>query len=118
MAKVRSRDAFARDGGYRGQRLEGLFCEELNSLLDGEVSDPRLYGVRVTRVELTCDGSSARVWFVMQSDGSTSLEKVQSALEHASGFLRSRLTEALPVKRSPELRFRHDPAAAVQSLEG
>ncbi len=117
MAKQRSRDAFARDGGFRGQRLEELFREELNSLLDGEVSDPRLDGARVTRVELTRDGSSARIWFVLPGDGSSSVEEVESALEHASGFLRRRLSEALPVKRSPELRFRHDPAASVQSLE-
>jgi ribosome-binding factor A len=117
MAKQRSRDTFARDGGFRGQRLEELFREELNSLFDGEVSDPRLDGARVTRVELTRDGSSARIWFAMPADVSASVEEVESALARASGFLRSRLTEALPVKRTPELRFRRDPAASVQSLE-
>jgi len=116
MAKhqQRSRDTFARDGGYRGQRLEGLFREELNSLLDGEVSDPRLYGVRVTRVELTRDGSSARVWFVTRTDDTASIDDVHAAFDRAAGFLRSRACESLPVKRSPELRFRHDPAAVLE----
>jgi len=116
MAKhqQRSRDSFARDAGYRGQRLEGLLREELNSLLDGEVSDPHLYGVRVTRVELTRDGSSARVWFVTRENPAPSRDEVHTAFERAAGFLRSRVCEAIPVKRSPELRFRHDPAAVIE----
>ena len=88
----------------------------MNSLLDGEVSDPRLYGVRVTRVELSRDGSSARVWFVTRTDGASSIDDVHGAFERAAGFLRSRACEALPVKRSPELRFRHDPAAVLAPL--
>lgn len=114
----RSREPFARDTGFRGPRLEGLFREELNSLLDNEVSDPRLDGARVSRVELTRDGSRARIWFVT-TNGLEGLSpaKIQAAFERASGFLRSRLCEALPLKRIPELRFRHDPAAVIQSCQ-
>jgi ribosome-binding factor A len=112
----RSRDSFARDTGFRGQRLEGLFREELNSLLNNEVSDPRLDSARVSRVELTRDGSRARIWFVTTNRGERlSADTIQAAFERASGFLRSRLCEALPLKRIPELRFRHDPAAVIQS---
>jgi len=116
MVKYEPREAFARDGGFRGQRLEGLLCEELNSLLDSEVNDPRLDGVRVTRVDLTRDGSSARVWFVAPSEHVTPAA-AQAAFERAAGFLRSRLCDALPLKRSPELRFRLDPAAALASVQ-
>jgi ribosome-binding factor A len=111
----RSREALARDGGFRGQRLEGLLREELNSLLDGEIADPRLDGVRLTRVELARDGSSARVWFAHSGGGAPSHEAAHAAFEHAAGFLRSRLCDALPLKRSPELRFRHDPAARLEA---
>jgi len=114
MAKQerRSRDEFAPNAGFRGQRLEELFREELNSLLDGEIADPRLEGVRVSRVELTRDGSSARVWFVvLDSDEPISQAKFLAAFERAAGFFRTRLCEALPLKRIPELRFRYDPTA-------
>jgi ribosome-binding factor A len=116
MAKHEPREAFARDGGFRGQRLEGLLCEELNSLLATEINDPRLDGARVTRVDLTRDGSSARVWFVAPSESDTPLGAVQAGFERAAGFLRSRLCDALPLKRSPDLRFRHDPATSVATL--
>ncbi len=112
----RPRDAFARDGGFRGQRLEGLLCRELNSLLDDEISDPRLEGVRVTRVDLARDGSSARVWFtVARPTPEVSFDAVTTAFEHAAGFIRLRLSDALPLKRSPELRFKHDPAALLRA---
>ena len=113
MAKPerRSQNGFARDAGFRGQRLEELFCEELNSLFHDEVSDPHLEGVVVTRVELTRDGSSARVWFVMpETTHDAALAPVRAAFERASDFLRYRLSEALPIKRTPELVFKHDPA--------
>lgn len=112
----RSRDGSVRDAGFRGQRLEQLFREELNSILDSEVGDPRLEGTRVTSVELSRDGSRARVWFVITRDGGGALvREIEVALDRASGFFRSRLCDALPLKRVPELGFRHDPIA-VSSL--
>lgn len=106
------RDSSAEPTGFRGQRLEGLFREELNSLLDSEVNDPRLEDVRVSRVELSRDGSRARVWFVCDRDA---VIHVVAAFERAAGFLRGRLGEALPLKRLPELRFRHEPAALLEA---
>ena len=111
----RSRDEFARDAGLRGLRLEGLFREELNSILDGEVGDPRLECVRVSRVELSRDGSRARVWFVLTSEHTrSSTAEIQAAFARAHGFLRGRLCDALPLKRAPEFQFRHDPAAVLR----
>jgi ribosome-binding factor A len=109
----RSRDDSEAHAGFRGMRLEGLIREELNSLLESEVTDPRLEDVRASRVELTRDGSRARVWFVTTQTEARALAGIDAAFVRASGFLRSRLCEALPLKRSPELRFRHDPAAVL-----
>jgi ribosome-binding factor A len=104
-----SRDGSARAAGFRSLRLEELFREEMNSLLDGEVSDPRLEDTRVTRVELSRDGSRARIWFAKTSGNSSSPDETRAALEHAAGFFRSRLCDALSLKRMPDLTFRYDP---------
>jgi ribosome-binding factor A len=104
----------ARGAGLRSQRLEELFREELKSLLDVEVSDPALDGVRITRVELSGDGSRARAWFVVDALDSA---PARAALERAAGFLRARLCDALPVKRIPDLTFRQDPAAQLPEEE-
>lgn len=87
-------------------RLQELIREEVNFLLRGEVRNPRLEGVVVTMVELTGDGSCARIWFTSETD-----EEQVKALESAAGFIRSHLAESLGGKKTPELRFRRDPVS-------
>ena len=67
---------------------------------------PRLDGVVITMVELAGDGSCARLWFTAEGD-----DDRRAACEHIAGFLRSQLAESLGLKRTPELRFRRDPAS-------
>ena len=67
----------------------------------------------MTRVELSRDGSSARVWFA-SSDPLVSDDTLHFALQRARGFLRSRLSDALPLKRTPELRFSRDLAPPTE----
>jgi ribosome-binding factor A len=111
------RDRTARHGtdpsaGIRALRLEQLFREELNSILDGELGDQRFDGVRITHVELSRDGSRARIWYSMTSTfDNSSPGATHAAFAHAAGYFRTRLCDALPLKRAPELSFRHDPAA-------
>ena len=115
MAKSerRPREGFSRDTtGFRGRRLEELFREELNSVLDFEINDPRLADIRITSVELSRDGARARVFFHSRRELAP-LETVH-AFERATGFLRRRLCDALPLKRTPELRFVPDAMALVE----
>lgn len=102
-------------GGARTARLQELIREELNFLLRGEVGDPRLDGVEFTMVELSGDGSRARVWFTAESaEDAGTLE----ALDGAAGFLRDDLAESLGLKRTPELRFRRDPVTRLFARRG
>ena len=124
MGKHRtSRSGEGRGAGVRHPRLEELFREELNSILDFEITDPRLEGTRINLVELSRDGSRARVWVSWHWEASASASVAQSALvlelafERAAGFFRRRLCEALPLKRMPDLSFRLDPAASAESLD-
>ena len=98
--------------GIRALRLEQLFREELNSILDGELGDERFDGVRVTLVELSRDGSRARIWYSMTNDlEAANSAATAAAFTRAAAYFRTRLCDALPLKRAPELSFRHDPAA-------
>ena len=108
----KSRRGVDPSAGIRALRLEQLFREELNSILDGELGDERFDGVRVTIVELSRDGSRARVWYSMTTPNVQPRARgVEDAFTRASPYIRARLCDALPLKRSPELSFRHDPAA-------
>ena len=96
--------------GARTLRLQELIREELNFMLRGEVRDPRLDGVEITIVELSGDGSRARAWFTTEHDNERA---ALEALERAAGFLRDDLAASLGLKRTPDLRFRRDPATRI-----
>jgi ribosome-binding factor A len=98
----------------RTERIGEQIRAELARLLVEEATDPRLRGVTFTRVEVTPDLSLARVaWSAIPVDGAPPAAEVQRALDHAAGFLRHGLAHALSLRRTPELRFRHDDALAL-----
>jgi ribosome-binding factor A len=100
----RSRRKRNSEGG-RIIRLQELIREEVNFLLRCEVTDACLQDVTVTFAELAGDGSCARLWFT-----AAGADDKTEALERAAGYLRNHLAESLALKRTPELRFRRDPA--------
>lgn len=104
----RRREREERNGGdgTRTLRLQELIREEVNLILRNEVRDPRLDGVLITMVELAGDGSCARLWFTAEGN-----DDRRDACDHIAGFLRTQLAESLGLKRTPELRFRRDPAS-------
>jgi ribosome-binding factor A len=106
MGRRRPRDA---GGGARTIQIQELIRQELDLLLRSELRDPRLDGVVVTVVELAGDGSCARVWIGDEHEGGDVAAAIE-ALEGATGYLRTSLAESLGLKRTPELRFRRDPA--------
>jgi len=78
-----------------------------NELLMHEVNDPRLSGVRISAVELSGDLSVARLYF-NALDPEDDPEPIESALDRASGFFRSRIGSVVRMRRVPELTFVQD----------
>ena len=105
--RTRTREPAAGEGA-RIVRLQELLREELNFLLRSEIRDPRLDGVTVTMVELSGDGSRARIWVRADNE-----QEALDAMDGAAGFLRNDLAESLGLKRTPELRFRLDPVTRL-----
>jgi ribosome-binding factor A len=94
----------------RTARISELIREEINTLLRNDIQDPHLAGVEITMVEMM--GDSARLWFLSDGD-----EDRLPALDRAKGYMRHQLAEALDLKRTPDLRFRRDPATRFFALE-
>jgi ribosome-binding factor A len=89
--------------------LEELIREEMNLLLESEISDPNLDGVRITTVSLSPDGARARLFYRMKYlNTETSSHELEMSLRRATGFFRRELCDALALKRTPELRFSLD----------
>lgn len=91
----------------RASRLGEQIQRDLADLIRLEVKDPRVNLVTVTSVEVSSDLSHARVFVTTLADAIGAGETVQ-ALQHAAGFLRSRLSHSLKIRQVPELHFVYD----------
>ncbi len=99
----------------RGTRVAEGIREELAKLLGRRVRDPRVAGAIVTRVVITDDLRSAKV-YVRLLDGDASRQKeLLTGLKSAQGMLRSAITKELSLRFAPELRFYYDSALDQQS---
>lgn len=76
-------------------------------MLVEEIADPRLSLVTISGARLNADMSIAEVFYTVYGDDAR-LRDVEAALEHAKGFLRSRLGKRLRLRYLPDLRFRRD----------
>jgi len=102
--KHRSNTTSAVQGaGARITRIQELIREEINYLLRNDLQDPLLEGVEITMVEML--GDCARLWFTADGDSDR-----LPALDRAKGYMRHHLADSLSLKRTPDLRFRRDPA--------
>lgn len=96
------------------RRLERVAVElraEIARILRQETTDPRIRLVTVTRVDVSPDLRHCLVfWSRLETERAPELETVAEGLESAAAFIRRRLAHELPLKRMPELHFRHDPS--------
>ena len=80
---------------------------DLAELIRQEVKDPRVTLVTVTAVEVSRDLSHARVFVTSLAERTAATDMI-AALQHAAGFLRTRLSHMLKVRQVPELDFTYD----------
>ena len=93
----------------RASRVAEGIREELAMLLTTRVRDPRIVGVLVSRVDLSDDLRSARVFFrLLEGANEARIEEAKTGLARASGMLRKELSAALKLRAAPELRFTYD----------
>jgi ribosome-binding factor A len=78
--------------------------EEIETILEGELGDPRIGLVNVSEVILAPDSRSARVLVVAQGDDDEA-EETMEGLRAACGYVRRELVERLHLRRAPELLF-------------
>ena len=110
----------------RAQRVGDQIQKELASLIQLEVSDPRIGMVSITGVEVSRDLSHAKVYVTVMNtlseDASVNqltlsapgeLDRIEveeniKALTKASGFLRTMLSKRLRTRIIPKLQFYYD----------
>ena len=105
--------------GKRLDRVNQLIKEEISTLLQRELKDPRLGFVTVTEVETSKDLRLAKVFVSVLGDDRQWAASL-AALTSARGFVRNWLRQHLDLRVTPEVDFRPDRsmehAAKIQSL--
>src|SRR6185369_5208142 len=100
--------------GYRPDRVGDQIRHELSEILTrGEVHDPGIGFITLTRVQVTADLQIARVYYTSLGDPEAR-KKTARALERATGFFRRQVGARLQLRRVPELEFRFDESIANQ----
>src|SRR5918996_3036306 len=100
--------------GYRPDRVGDQIRQELSELLArGEVHDPGIGFITLTRVQVSPDLQQARVFYTSLGDPKQRKETAK-ALDRATPFLRRQIGGALRLRRVPELAFRFDESIAHQ----
>jgi ribosome-binding factor A len=98
---------------HRGRVGEAL-REEIETLVEGELADPRIGLVSVTSVRVADDGRTAEVWVNVEGDDSEA-DRSLEGLEAAREYIRHELMERLRIRRAPELYFRLDRAEQAKA---
>jgi ribosome-binding factor A len=94
--------------GYRPARIADQIRKELSVLLSrGDVHDPGIGFITLTRVTVTTDLQLARAFYTSLGDEAARKETGR-ALERATPYVRRMIGSRLGLRRVPELEFRFD----------
>ena len=100
--------------GYRPDRVADQIRQDLSEMLArGEVHDPGIGFITLTRVQVTPDLQIARVYYTSLGDPKARRETAR-ALRRATPFLRRQIGERLRLRRVPDFEFRFDESIAQQ----
>ena len=100
--------------GYRPDRVGDQIREVLSEILSrGEVHDPGIGFITLTRVQVTPDLQLARVFYTSLGDPQARKETAR-ALDRATPFFRRQIGARLRLRRVPEVEFRFDESIAHQ----
>ena len=95
--------------GKRSEKVADLIQKEISEMLLRTIKDPRIGFVTITRVSVSEDYRSAKVYFSIPG----SLEERQRSMEglnSAKGYVRKELGRRIRLRYTPEVFFKFDPS--------
>ena len=95
--------------GKRSEKVADLIHKEISEMLVKTIKDPRIGFVTITRVLVSEDYRSAKVYFSVPG----TLEERQRSTEglnSATGYVRRELGRRIRLRYTPEILFKFDPS--------
>ena len=103
-----------RGAKYHRERLGEALREEIETIVEGELADPRIGLVNVSSVQLAEDSRSARVMVVVEGNDDEA-GRTMEGLSAAMGYLRHEIADRLHLRKAPELVFVLDRSEKYQA---
>ncbi len=103
---------------HHQDRVAETLRTEIGTMIEGELSDPRIGFCYVSEVALNPGGKSARVYVAMDTsvpDIARAETETIAGLEAAKGYIRFELKERMGVRHVPELTFIADRSGRFQA---
>jgi len=101
-----------RGAKYHRERLGEALREEIETMVEGELGDPRIGLASVTAVELAEDSRTARI-FVAVDGNDEECQRSLEGLTAAAGYIRHEVADRLHLRRAPEIFFQLDQSDKV-----
>jgi ribosome-binding factor A len=99
---------------YHRNRVQETLREEISTMIDGELSDPRIGTAHVTEVVMAPGGKSARVLVAVEGGDAEKEDETLAGLLAARGYMRRELLARMGVRHVPELTFVIDRSDRMQ----
>lgn len=99
---------------YHRNRVQETLREEIGTMIDGELSDPRIRTAHVTEVVMAPGGKAARVMVAVEGGDVETEKETLEGLLAARGYMRRELLARMGVRHVPELTFVIDRSDRMQ----
>ena len=107
-----------RNRKHHQDRVAETLRLEIGTMIEGELSDPRIGNCYVSEVSLNPGGKSARVYVAVDSNVQDIVKAEKdtiAGLEAAKGYIRFELKERMGVRHVPDLAFLADRSGRFQA---
>ena len=88
----------------RSEHLEKIIKRLISDIIYKEVNDPRIKFVTITRVKLSSNLASAKIYITIFND-KENVRKCLKGLRNATSFIRHEIGKDLELRRTPEIEF-------------
>lgn len=92
---------------YHRDRVAGTLRDEISTMIEGELSDPRISLAYVTQVIVNPGGKSASIYVAVEGEEQQEADTLEGLMA-ARGYIRHELLERMGVRHVPELTFHID----------
>ena len=95
---------------HHQERLGDALREEIASIVEGELADPRITPASVSEVHLAQHGRIAYVWVAVHGGDEAQARSALDGLTAAKNYIRHEVAQRLGLRTAPEIIFELDRA--------